>query len=208
MPPILNSELWQEARLAGMESGLSLYALAGVQRHTLKYVSRLWIEKHGQRLAHTVSSILMRPVTVDDLFPDWDQPEERPLSEQESGRLKRAVEARSRALSPREMGVVRLTLGLEGQPVSLAQVAAAMGVTRERVRQIELSALKKLEVSLPRGLHKSPLARRRRARLLLKALTRKRQRQGIRIALSAGRRSVMGTASKTRAAAPTARVPV
>jgi DNA-binding CsgD family transcriptional regulator len=201
MPPILNSELWQEARLAGMESGLSLYALAGVQRHTLKYVSRLWIEKHGQRLAHTVSSILMRPVTVDDLFPDWDQPEERPLSEQESGRLKRAVEARSRALSPREMGVVRLTLGLEGQPVSLAQVAAAMGVTRERVRQIELSALKKLEVSLPRGLHKSPLARRRRARLLLNALTRKRRRQGIRIELSAGRRPAIGAAAKTRAAA-------
>jgi hypothetical protein len=61
-----------------MESGLSLYALARVQRHTLKYVSRLWIEKHGEHLAETVSAILMRPVTVDDLFPHWDRPDERP----------------------------------------------------------------------------------------------------------------------------------
>jgi RNA polymerase sigma factor (sigma-70 family) len=191
MPPILNTELWQEARLAGMESGLSLYALARVQRHTLKHVSRLWIEKHGERLAHTVSTILMRPVTVDHLFPHWDRPDERPLSEKESGRLKRAVEARSQALSPRELGVVRLTFGLEGQPVSLAQVARALGVTRERVRQIELSALEKLDVNLPRGLHKSLVARRRRARLLLKALRRKRRRQRLRIELSTGRRASM-----------------
>ena len=91
MTLILNTALWQEARLAGMESGLSLYALARVQRHTLKYVSRLWIEKHGEQLAETVSAILMRPITVDDLFPHWDRPDERPLSEEESGLLRRAL---------------------------------------------------------------------------------------------------------------------
>src|SRR6185369_2333602 len=185
MTLILNTALWQEARLAGMESGLSLYALARVQRHTLKYVSRLWIEKHGEHLAETVSAVLMRPVTVDDLFPQWDRPDERPLSDKESGRLRQAVGARSEALSPRELGVLRLTFGLEGQPVSLAQVAVALGVTRERVRQIEASALEKLEVRLPRGLHKSVVARRRRARLFLKALARQRRPQGLRIRLSA-----------------------
>ena len=208
MTLILNTALWQEARLAGMESGLSLYALAGVQRHTLKYVSRLWIEKHGEHLAGTVSSILMRPVTVDELFPHWDQPDERPLSEKESGLLRRAVEARSEALSPREIGVVRLTFGLEGQPVSLAQVATALGVTRERVRQIEVSALEKLEVRLPRGLHKSVVGRRRRARLFLKALTRKRRPQRLRIRLATARRGSRGAVSKARAAAPTSRVAV
>ena len=205
MPPILNIELWQEARLAGIENGLSLYALARVQRHTLKYVSRLWIENHGERLANTVSTILMRPVTVDDLFPNWDRPEERPLSGEESRRLKRAVEARAGTLSDREIGVVRLTFGLEGQPVSLAQVAAALGVTRERVRQIELSALEKLEVSLPRGIHKSPLARRRRARLLLTALTRKRQRQRLRLEFS-DERPAVGPVAKPRTAAPASRI--
>ncbi len=195
MTLVLNTTLWQEARLAGMESGLSLYALARVQRHTLKYVSRLWIEKHGEHLAETVSAILMRHVTVDELFPHWDQPDERPLSEEDE------------ALSPREMGVVRLTFGLEGQPVSLAQVATALGVTRERVRQIEAAALEKLQVRLPRGLHKSVVARRRRARLLLEALTRKRRPQRLRIRLATGRPASRGAASKTRAA-PASRVAV
>lgn len=208
MTLILNTALWQEARLAGMESGLSLYALARVQRHTLKYVSRLWIEKHGEHLAETVSAILMRPVTVDDLFPQWDRPDERPLSEEENALLRRAVAERSEALNPREIGVVRLTFGLEGQPVSLARVAMALGVTRERVRQIEASALEKLEVLLPRGLHKSVVARRRRARLLLTALTRKRRRQGLRIALPEGRGSAVGAVAKARAAAPTSGVAV
>ena len=201
MTLILNTALWQEARLAGMESGLSLYALARVQRHTLKYVSRLWIEKHGEHLAETVSAVLMRPVTVDDLFPQWDQPDERPLSEEESGLLRGAVEKRSDTLSPREIGVVRLTFGLEGQPVSLARVAVALGVTRERVRQIEASALKKLEVSLPGGLHKSVVARRRRARLFLKALTQKRRPQQLRIRLDTGRKVSRATGSKPRTAA-------
>jgi len=208
MTLILNTALWQEARLAGMESGLSLYALARVQRHTLKYVSRLWIEKQGEQLAETVSAILMRPVTVDDLFPNWDRPDERPLSEEESGLLQRALGERSEALSPRELGVVRLTFGLEGQPVSLARVATALGVTRERIRQIEVSALEKLEVRLPRGLHKSIVARRCRARLFLKALTRQRRPQRLPIKLATGRRGSRATASKTRAAAPTSRVAV
>ena len=198
MTLVLNTALWQEARLAGMESGLSLYALARVQRHTLKYVSRLWIEQHGEHLSQTVSAILMRPVTVDDLFPQWDQPDERPLSEEESGQLRRAVEERSEALNPREIGVVRLTFGLEGQPVSLARVATALGVTRERVRQIETSALEKLDVSLPRGLHKSVVARRRRARLFLRALTRKRRPQRVR--LTTGRRGAREAASPSRVA--------
>jgi DNA-binding CsgD family transcriptional regulator len=207
MSLILNTALWQEARLAGIESGLSLYALARVQRHTLRYVSRLWIEKHGEHLADAVSTVLMRPITVDDLFPNWDRPDERPLSEKECRLLKQVVEARSEALSPREMGVVRLTFGLEGQPVSLAQVATALGVTRERVRQIEGSALEKLEVQLPPGLHKSPLARRRRARLFLSALKQKRRPQGLRIRLSTGRRSSLEAVSKTRDA-PASRVAV
>jgi Sigma-70, region 4 len=204
----LNVKLWQEARLAGIESGLSLYALARVQRHTMRYVSRLWIEKHGERLAGIVSAVLRRPVSLDELFPHWDRRDERPLSEREIGLLKRVVEARSQDLSPREMGVVRLTFGLEGQPVSLARVATAMGVTRERIRQIERSALEKLEVDLPRGVHKSPLARRRRARLFLKALTEKGRQQRIRIRLTTGRRGSMGAVSKTRTEAPASRVAV
>ena len=167
---LLNTELWQEARRAGARRGMNLYAMARIRRHTLRYVSRLWIEKEGVRLTGVVSAVLGRRVTIEDLFPLWDRPDDRPLSAWESSLLARAVDARSDGLRPRERKIVRATFGLEGQPVSLARVAAAMGVTRERVRQIEASAIEKLDVRLPRGLHKSVVGRRRRARLLLKAL--------------------------------------
>jgi hypothetical protein len=170
---LLNSQLWQEARRASTAGGTSLYALANVQRHTLKYVSRLWIEKNGESLARIVSVVLDRRVEIEDLFPNWDRPDERPLSAWEIGLLARAVDARSSALTPRQREVVSATFGLEGQPVSLAQVAASSGVSRERVRQIEEAAIEKLGVRLPGGLHKTVVGRRRRARLLLKALHEK-----------------------------------
>ncbi len=201
MTLVLNTRLWREARQTGLHTGVDLFALAQIQRHTLTYVSRLWVENHGERVAGMVSAVLRRPIKVDDLFPHWDRPDERPLSSWESALLRRAVEARSQALSPREIGVVRLTFGLEGQPLSLAQVAASMGVTRERVRQIEAVALGKLDVVLPRGLHKSTVARRRRARLLLKALHGEGRERRLRIRLSPGRQGPMGTVSKTRAGA-------
>jgi len=194
---LLNTKLWQEARQTCTQSGSSLYALAGIQRHTLTYVSRLWIEKHGERLAGIVSEVLERRVTIEDLFPQWDRPDERPLSPWEVSLLERAVDARSSDLSPRQRDIVRATFGLEGQPVSLAQVAARSGVTRERVRQIEEAALEKLGVRLPRGLHKSIVGRRRRARLLLEALNEK-GREAPLSRIPAARPS----APETRASAP------
>ena len=173
----LNTRLWREARLAGSQAGLNLHTLAQIQRNTLTYVSRLWVENHGERVAGMVSAVLKRPVEVEDLFPNWDRPDERPLSSRESGILRRALEARPGALSTRELKIVRLTFGLEGQPVSLAQVATEMGVSRERVRQIETAALERLGVRLPRRRDKSIVARRRRARLLLKTLNENRREQ-------------------------------
>lgn len=179
----VNSELWKEAREAGTRHGrdlpqligtprtvLNLFLLSPASRPRLRNVSRLWIERNGERAAGVVSALLNRRVRLDDLFPDWDRPEERPLDPAEREKLREALGARWLELSPREAGVLQRTFGLEGQPLSLARVAAEMGVTRERVRQIEASALAKLGVRLPRGRHKATVARRLRARALLASL--------------------------------------
>jgi RNA polymerase primary sigma factor len=48
-------------------------------------------------------------------------------------------------LSEREAGVVRLRFGLtDGQPRTLDEIGQVYGVTRERIRQIEAKALRKL----------------------------------------------------------------
>jgi RNA polymerase primary sigma factor len=48
-------------------------------------------------------------------------------------------------LTSRERDVVRLRFGLDdGRPRTLEEVGIALNVTRERVRQIELRAMKKL----------------------------------------------------------------
>ncbi len=51
-------------------------------------------------------------------------------------------------LSEREQTVIKLRFGLEdGIPRSLEEIGRIMGVTRERVRQIEEKSLKKLRVN-------------------------------------------------------------
>jgi len=183
MPVTVNSDLWREAREASERNGhsltqligsprtvLSLFLVSPVEKPVVSNVSRLWIERHGERAADVVSALLNRPVRLEDLFPEWDRPEERPLDPQEREQLHEALSARWRDLTPREASVLTLTFGLEREPLSLAQVAGRMGVTRERIRQIESAALRKLGVRLPGGRHKATVARRLRARALLASL--------------------------------------
>jgi RNA polymerase primary sigma factor len=49
-------------------------------------------------------------------------------------------------LPEREREIIRLRYGLEGEPLSLAQVGRRLGITRERVRQIEAEALERLSI--------------------------------------------------------------
>lgn len=51
-------------------------------------------------------------------------------------------------LDPREADVLRLRFGLEdGQTYTLSEISDAMGLTRERIRQIEQSAIRKIKSS-------------------------------------------------------------
>jgi RNA polymerase primary sigma factor len=59
-------------------------------------------------------------------------------------------EALGEHLSPREAQVLRLRFGLaDGQPRTLGEIAEDVGISRERVRQIEAEALRKLRATGP-----------------------------------------------------------
>ncbi|WP_169806697.1 sigma-70 family RNA polymerase sigma factor [Microtetraspora malaysiensis] len=78
-------------------------------------------------------------------------PEERlqeMLSEQ-------AVEEWLASLSEKEADILRRRLGLNGdEPQTLEQIGRHYGVTRERIRQIEVKALKRIREQLPKELRK------------------------------------------------------
>jgi len=63
----------------------------------------------------------------------------------ERGQLEAVVRTCLEALEPREYQILRAYFGLEGTaPMTLEEIGEAMGVTRERVRQLRNRALKKI----------------------------------------------------------------
>jgi RNA polymerase primary sigma factor len=64
-------------------------------------------------------------------------------------RRKELAEALLR-LNPRKQRVVQLRFGLDGQvPQTLEEVGVGLGITRERVRQLESRALRELRSAAP-----------------------------------------------------------
>jgi RNA polymerase primary sigma factor len=83
-----------------------------------------------------------------DLFsdPTAEDPMEEAASSFQRGAVRRAVGR----LPERERRLIELRYGLdgEGEPHSLEAIGRELGITRERVRQLELEALVKLEREL------------------------------------------------------------
>jgi RNA polymerase primary sigma factor len=74
----------------------------------------------------------------DENLPDMDEVASRMM-------LRMQVEGVLETLSPRERRVVELRFGLEGDKLyTLSEIGQELGVTRERIRQIETKALRKL----------------------------------------------------------------
>src|SRR3954451_1284 len=74
----------------------------------------------------------------DENLPDMDEAASRLM-------LRLQVESVLNTLSPRERRVVELRFGLEGDRLyTLSEIGQELGVTRERIRQIETKALRKL----------------------------------------------------------------
>jgi len=78
-----------------------------------------------------------------DFIPD----QESPRADNQVGvkEVTREVARALGSLSPREESVIRLRFGIgQGEPMTLEEVGQTLGVTRERIRQIEEKALLKL----------------------------------------------------------------
>ena len=102
------------------------------------------------RLAARMPSSIDQPIgededtSVADFVMDHsdDQPEERMQARQLKEDAQRTLMA---ALDEREVRVLEMRYGLSGQePCSLEEISRRMGLTRERIRQLEARALRKL----------------------------------------------------------------
>jgi len=81
-----------------------------------------------------------------DLFhdPAADSPEEEAVDSLRRSEVRRAIAS----LPERERRIIELRFGVGGEPVALEAIGKELGITRERVRQLEREALEKLEGEL------------------------------------------------------------
>jgi len=83
--------------------------------------------------------------TLGEFIPSQDMP--TPADVLDRLILREQIEMILEKLQPKERDVVRLRFGLDdGQQRTLEEVGAALGITRERVRQLELRAMRKLRL--------------------------------------------------------------
>ncbi|MCA9806092.1 MAG: sigma-70 family RNA polymerase sigma factor, partial [Cyanobacteria bacterium HKST-UBA02] len=121
-------ELDEIAKAAGMSRG-KLESILKAEKHLLSL---------DANLSETSESTLM------DFIEDrsTEAPDDFAGTQLIKDRVNKALET----LRPQERLVITMRFGLDtGMPATLEQIGNVMGVTRERVRQIEKGALKKLK---------------------------------------------------------------
>ncbi len=103
--------------------------------------------------AINASDNFSRPVSLDVMWPTQEVadgkessfPDRTVFSQMDSERLEQLL----RSINEREAAVLRLRYGLyDGQPMTLGDIGKRLRITRERVRQIEKIALRKLHKRL------------------------------------------------------------
>jgi RNA polymerase primary sigma factor len=78
-----------------------------------------------------------------DLFADREAPD--PFDQTEQSLRGQAIRKALQALPGRERRVLELRFGFDGEPQTLDAVGVELGLTRERIRQLERQALRRLE---------------------------------------------------------------
>ena len=85
-----------------------------------------------------------------DLIPDNSMPSVE--STFEASETKDTIASAIERLAPREQAVLQLRFGLDGsEPRTLAEIGRSLGLSKERARQIEEEALRKLRLDLKRN---------------------------------------------------------
>ena len=103
----------------------------------------LWSEEQRYPLLTNAAEIELSAASVHELLASHSDCAD-PLSLLEKKQAAQAVDALLDTLTPREAEVLRLRHGIDGEPMNLEEMAKAKGCSRERIRQIEAKALRKL----------------------------------------------------------------
>jgi RNA polymerase sigma factor (sigma-70 family) len=127
------------AALGREPNAAEVAAAAGLPSERIEEIAAIWREPVS--LDQPVGE--EEDASLADMLPDQNEetPEEEVAERQTSAEVREAL----RSLSERERMVLVLRFGLlDGRERTLAEVSKELGVTRERVRQIEGKALRKL----------------------------------------------------------------
>ena len=103
----------------------------------------LWSEEQRYPLLTNAAEIELSAASVHELLASPSDCAD-PLSLLEKKQAAQAIDALLDTLTPREAEVLRLRHGIDGEPMNLEEMAKAKGCSRERIRQIEAKALRKL----------------------------------------------------------------
>ena len=113
----------------------STYATHAIRRSFFRRIERK--QKDRKRFSVTDPEIMMTAPDTQEV--DFDAPAENQL-------MAHMVEVMSEHLTERERQIIEGRFGLNGrsEPLTLMQLSAELGICKERVRQVEGTALKKL----------------------------------------------------------------